>query len=52
LQQVIFIDPLQKKVETMEAPPKIEDSIERLSASPFGPPIHMRRGGLWATHMG
>jgi len=21
-------------------------------ASPFGPPIYMRRGGLWAKHMG
>jgi hypothetical protein len=32
--------------------PKIEDSMERCNASPFGPPIYVRRGGLWAKHMG
>ncbi len=32
--------------------PKIEDSIERCNASSFGPPIQVRRGGLWAIHMG
>jgi hypothetical protein len=32
--------------------PKIEDSMERWSASPFGSPLWVRRGGLWALHMG
>jgi len=32
--------------------PKIEDSMERCNASPFGPPTYVRRGGLWAKHMG
>ncbi len=27
---------------------KIEDSMDRWSASPFGPPISVRMGGLWA----
>ncbi len=27
----------------------MEDSMERWSASPFGP---LRRGGLWAKHVG
>jgi hypothetical protein len=31
--------------------PNIEDSMERWSASPFGLPISVRRGGLWAKHM-
>jgi hypothetical protein len=31
---------------------KIEDSMERCSASPFGQAIWVRRGGLWAKHMG
>jgi hypothetical protein len=26
--------------------------MERRSASPFDPPIQVRRGGLWAKHMG
>jgi hypothetical protein len=30
--------------------PKIEESIERWSASTFGPPTYVRRGGLWAKH--
>jgi hypothetical protein len=30
--------------------PKIEDSMERWRASPFGPPIEVRREGLWAKH--
>jgi len=30
--------------------PKIEDSMERWSASPFGPPIQVRSGRLWANH--
>jgi len=38
LQWANLIGPLQKKVETIEAP-KIEDSMERWSASLFGPPI-------------
>jgi hypothetical protein len=32
--------------------PKIKDFIERQSTSSFGPPIYVRRGGLWAKHMG
>jgi hypothetical protein len=32
--------------------PKIEDSMKKWSASSFGPPIWVRRGGLWAKHMG
>jgi len=34
--------------------PKIEDSMERWSAFPFGTPIYIEvlRGGLWAKHMG
>jgi hypothetical protein len=31
--------PIAKKVQIIEAPPKIKDYIERCSASPFGPPI-------------
>jgi hypothetical protein len=48
-----LISPSQKikKVETVEAP-QIEDSMERWSVSPFGPPIWVRRGGLWAKHKG
>jgi len=26
--------------------------MKRWSASPFGPPIYVRRGGLWAKHVG
>jgi len=26
--------------------------MDRWGASPFGPPINVRRGGLWAKHMG
>jgi hypothetical protein len=26
--------------------------MERCNASPFGPPIYVRRGELWAKHMG
>jgi hypothetical protein len=26
--------------------------MDRWSASPFGPRIYVRRGGLWAKHMG
>ncbi len=26
--------------------------MERWSASPFGSPLWVRRGGLWALHMG
>jgi hypothetical protein len=32
--------------------PKIEDSMERCNASPFGTSIYVRREGLWAKHMG
>jgi hypothetical protein len=32
--------------------PKIENSMERWSASPFGPPREARRGGLQTKHMG
>jgi len=32
--------------------PKIEDSRERWSASPFGPPVEVRRGRLRAKRMG
>jgi len=31
---------------------KTEVSMERSNASPFGPPLLVRRGGLWAKHMG
>jgi hypothetical protein len=41
----------KKKVGTMEAPQN-KDFMERWSASLFGPPIYVRRGGLWAKHMG
>jgi len=43
--------PSQKKVKIWKLP-KIEDSMERWIASPSVPPILMRRGGLWAKHMG
>jgi len=26
--------------------------MERWSVSPFGPPLQVRRGGLWAKHIG
>jgi hypothetical protein len=32
--------------------PKIEDFMERCNGSPFGPHMYVRRGGLWAKHMG
>jgi hypothetical protein len=32
--------------------PKIEDCMERWSASPFGPPREVRRGGLQTKHIG
>jgi hypothetical protein len=31
---------------------KIKDFMENWSASPVGPPIKVRRGGLWAKHVG
>jgi hypothetical protein len=43
-----FFWPIVKKKNSQ----KIEDSMERWSASPFGPTIYMKRGGLWAKHMG
>ncbi len=36
----------------MEGSPKIEDFMERWNGSPFGLPIQVRKGGLWAKHMG
>jgi hypothetical protein len=35
-----------------EVSQKFEDSMDRWSASPFCPLIYVRRGGLWAKHMG
>ncbi len=35
-----------------EASQKFEDSMDRWSASPFRPLTYVRRGGLWAKHMG
>ncbi len=35
-----------------EASQKFEDSMDRWSASPFRPPIYVRRGGFWTKHMG
>jgi hypothetical protein len=32
--------------------PQNEASFERWSASPFGPPIYVRRGGLWGKTYG
>jgi hypothetical protein len=31
---------------------KIEESMQRWSACPFGPSKQVRRGGLWAKHLG
>ncbi len=44
--------PITKKKLKLWRLPKIEDSMERWSASPFGPPIELRSGGLWANHRG
>jgi len=52
--QFFFIEfdwPRQKKLKLWKLT-KIEDSVDRWSASPFGSPIYVRRGGLWAKHMG
>jgi hypothetical protein len=46
-----LIGPSQKKLKLFKLP-KIEESMERRIASPFGPPIYVRRGGLSAKHMG
>jgi hypothetical protein len=35
----ILIGPSQKKIKTVETPPQIEDSIEKMGAYPFGPGI-------------
>jgi len=46
-----LIGPSHKKVETMEAPQnrRFHGKMEYL---PFGPPIQLRSGGLWANHRG
>jgi hypothetical protein len=41
-----------KKKFKLWKPPKIKDSMEIWNASPFGPPILVRRGGLWGKYMG
>jgi hypothetical protein len=52
VQWVNLIGPLPKKSWNYGGSPKIEDSMESWSASPFGPPIYVRRGWLWAKHIG
>jgi hypothetical protein len=44
--------PITKKSWNYGGSPKIEYSMESWSVSPFAPPIQVRRGGLWAKHMG
>ncbi len=46
-----LIGPSKKKLKLWSFT-KIEDSMDRWSASSFGPLIYVRRGGLWAKHMG
>jgi hypothetical protein len=46
-----LIGPDKKKLKLWKLT-KIEDSVDRWSASPFGSPIYVRRGGHWAKHMG
>jgi len=43
---------ISKKKFKLWRPPKIKDSMEIWNASPFGPPILVRRGGLWGKYMG
>ncbi len=47
-----FDSPITEKKFKLWRLPKIEDSMERWSASPFGPATKVRSGGLWAKHMG
>ncbi len=47
-----MIGPLQKSAETFAAR-QSRSSVGRVAvALPFGPAIQVRRGGLWAKHMG
>jgi hypothetical protein len=41
-----------KKSLNYGSPPKIKDFMEIWNVSPFGPPIFLRRGGLWGKYMG
>jgi hypothetical protein len=46
------MNPSQKKVETMEAPRNRRFYGKMDCLSLFGPIIQVRKGGLWAKHMG
>jgi hypothetical protein len=40
---------ISKKKFKLWRPPKIKDSMEIWNASPFGPLILVKRGGLWGN---
>jgi hypothetical protein len=46
-----LIGPSQKKVETME-PPQNRRFYGKMECLPFDPPIWVRKGEVWAKHMG